>query len=299
MAIKIDINQIKDKEWIDYSSLTYFMTCPRKYFWRCQANVVVNKPQAALINGKVYHDVLAAYYTCMKDGASYEEARAVALGMLSGSDLVLIKDDPKRNLTVALETLYNYIEYWKNEQYKTIECEIGFAVDLGHFFYVGKIDRVADSPFGLMIIEQKTTSIVGERWMNRAKPNMQIDGYVGSYYITTGRMPYGGVLDVIHIHEDSKKRKSPFRIISARSNVDVDNWVKNISYWFNHVMRCKESQFYPMNNESCFPLMGFSCDYHTLCLQHPYIKLEEFNNIEIPSEFKIEKWQPWEIELSG
>ena len=281
---------IGDKPWLDFSSLSMFMRCPRSYFWRSRMNLTSGSSNA-LINGKAYHEGISTYHEAKFKGISHEEAKVVALKVVEPIMAEIRDDDPVRNITVAHETLWSYFDRWRDEPYSTIETEIGFAVDLIHFVFVGKIDRYVGSPMGKMIMETKTTSIVGDRWFQRGKPNLQIDGYVSAIFINTGEMPYGGVLDVIPLHKDSSKRRDAFRIITTRVESDVDHWMRNIQEWWLTLKRYDEDGIWPMNTEMCVPLLGWSCPYSTLCDMYPDLN---HSGMDIPEEYRREEWHPFE-----
>lgn len=282
-----------NKEWLDFSSLTLLMKCPRKYYWRHELNLATAELRPALINGKAYHDGIAAFHTHLLSNNDFQMACMTgiecALRVMQG----ITVEDPKRNSSVCAETLAGYFTKWQDSDYKTLEVEIGFAADLIDFVFVGKIDRYVDSSFGKMVMETKTTSIVGEKWGKRGKPNLQIDGYTAGIYILTGEMPYGGVLDIIPIHEDSRKRKEPFRIITSRSLGDVEAWNDNIHEWWNTLSRYRESGTWPQNTQECVPILGYECEFQSLCTLYPRLVSEQ--DIKVPDAYIIEKWEPFEM----
>lgn len=291
---KVDIRTrlSETDDWLDFSTLSLFMRCPRQYFWRVRKSI--DKAESpALQFGSAIHAALALWHKNKNDDEAYKEfIKEVAC---------ITIEDPKRNASVGLSVLNDYFERWRIESYETIETEIGFAFDVAYhniiegkpksFIFIGKIDRYINGPMGKMVFETKTTTIAGERWMLRGKPNLQIDGYVSAIATLTGECPAGGVLDIIHIHEDPKKRKPIGRIITMRSAEDVDKWSKNVSEWFTQIKLCDSSNFYPMNTETCVPLMGFTCGYIELCNMYPNPPQED---ILLPDSFSIKKWHPYE-----
>lgn len=281
----------KTKPWLDFSSLSLFMRCPRAYWWRHVQHIETVKKNA-LINGTAYHHAKAIYYQAKMKGMSHEDSKTVAC--LSMIDIMneIVEPEPKHTLACAQDTIATYLDSWKDEMYQTVDVEIGFAVDLINLIFVGKIDRIVNSPMGIFIEETKTTSIVGNRWADRLKPNLQIDGYVAGYYLNTGVMP-GAILDVIPIHEDARKRKPPFRYITVRDEQDIDRWIKCIQQWWEVISNTK----YPMNTESCAPLVGFSCNYSQLCNLHPTIDACEA--LEIPEIYQRSVWTPYELTSTG
>lgn len=298
----------KEKVWVDNSALAMLKLCPRKYYLRIEQHITPEETSAALSTGGACHLSKATYLRAKLAGHIHEDCSAVALHTLSKAMLEISNPDDLRNETVLLRVMKNYFERWKDEPYKTIDVEIGFAVDLDDFIFVGLIDAVKTlDAYGLLIEETKTTTIIGERWHLRTKPNSQIDGYVSSYYINTGDMPYGAILDVIPIFDETKTKEKTevarnkkldkhkaFRFITIRSEQDVDNWIINTKEWFNTLCRYKDSGIWPLNTDACAPLVGFTCEYLPICSEYPSVL--NVKSMEVSSIYKREEWQPWEIE---
>lgn len=278
-------------DWIDYSSLSMFTSCPRKYYWRIVRAVTSSVESAALINGEAYHEAKATYLK-LKSTAGHEAAKEAGLKAL----IPIMKRIPadanaKHSVQVAIATMNSYFEHWRDEIYEVIAVEIEGAVDLKNFMYAFRIDAIKRHPaFGLLVEETKSTSIVGDRWAMRGKPNLQIDGYVSSYFIGTGEMPQGAILDIIPV--SAKVDKKPLRFITMREEKDVEDWLDTVQEWWFLVKRCKERNYFPMNTEECTPLVGFSCGFNTLCQLYPHP--HKIENLSIPEEYKIEKWAPFD-----
>ena len=289
------LGSLEKRDWIDYSSLSMLQKCPRSYYWRVVRSVSPGS-SAALINGKAYHEARAVYREMRQEGTSHEEALASALKAMTEVMKDIPDDDPKRNLSVATDTLVHYFESWRNDAYyKTKMVEVGFAFPVPgqDFCVVGKIDEVAELPYGEVVMEFKTTTIAGERWHMRADVNLQIDIYLTAIYLLTGSLPYGGVLDVVHIHNDSRRRKSPFRIGPVpRSEQDVELCLHDVVEWWKTLQRYHEDNIWPRHTEACLPLIGYSCSFLQLCKEIP----DPFTgtDFELPSGYTIEKWAPWE-----
>lgn len=290
---QLKIKVPKGKPWIDYSSLNLLQRCPRAYYWRHIQNVTTTEDGAALINGKAYHEAKATYLQKIIEGATHIEAKKESLLALYPIMQDITADDPKRNITVAIKTMNHYLDFWNGGSYAPLEVEIGFAVDLINFLFLGRIDSFETCPFGKVCVETKTTTIVGERWQYRGDPNLQIDGYVAAKYITNGEMPFGGVLDVIPIHD--KKIIDPFRILAPRSEQMIEHWIEDIQEWWITLDRYKNSSIFPRNTENCIPLIGFSCNYRLLCKMFP--QPHKMQEIPLPGEYKIEEWIPFEFDI--
>lgn len=279
--------------WIDYSSLSSFMTCPRQYFWKHILGLRSGS-STAIINGRAYHEAIATYHMLRMKGEDHDLAKVLAINALAEVMEEITEPDPVRNLSVARYTLERYFDFYKSEVFTTRLVEVPFAIDFGGFHFVGKIDRVMDSPWGTIVQDTKTTTIVGERWSNRTKPNLQGDSYTSAVFILNDEEDVPSfMLDVIPIHEDPRKQKLPFRVgPSGRSQEDVDNWIWNVEDWYHSMTTCLQRGYWPQDTERCLPLLGFSCEFIPYCRQYPR-GLKEGQPLEIIEGFRIEFWQPF------
>lgn len=290
------IATIEDQPWLDYSSLALYMKCPRAYYWRIIKGITSALGKAPLINGEAYHTAIATFHKSRMAEKPFEESIILATDKLYPIMSKITEEDPKRNISVAIDTITYYLHFWRDEPYVTTDAEIGFAIDLDGFIFIGKIDRRAiHEAFGKVIFETKTSSIVGKKWDLRTNPNLQVTSYVAADYILTGVMPWGGVLDVIPLHADTSKLKSthkPFRLLAPRGLQDIDDWVDSTTRWWKKIEMDRNDGVFPQNTESCHPLTSFSCDYSTLCSMHPHPYRD--GEIELPGDYIVERWMPYE-----
>ena len=290
----ISLKDATGRDWMDFSSLSSYMRCPRQYYWRYVQHITRDVEAVALINGGAYHDCKAEYYLCRKAGAGFEEALSRAIIKLREGMSKIMTDDPKRNMSVAEKTMTQYLEIFGDDYQDTVEVEVPFAVDLEEFLYVGRIDRIVNNLFGLCVEETKTTTIVGTRWGDRTDPNAQLDGYVSAYYILTGEMPWGAVLDVIPVTTFERVRhkgNKPFRLPTPRTMEDVEAWAEDARSWWNKIAQCKKEGYFSRNTESCTPLLGFKCEFTTLC--ELYKNPHRHESLDLVGEYKVEAWAPF------
>jgi hypothetical protein len=283
------------KEWIDYSSLSLLKLCPRKYFWRVEQMLTSSTPSVSLLTGKAIHASLAAYYKAKIAGKLHPEAFNQAILALAEDMRAVTVPDDNHNTPHCTKVMEQYFSRYIDEPYTYKDAEVGFAVDLGEFVFVGMIDAVVDSPFGLLTKESKSTTVVGKRWELRTKPNNQIDGYVSAYSILTGEKVSGGLLDVIPLTapKNTGKINEPFRFVTVRTEKDIDEWLENVKEWFITLNMHRERKVWPQNTEACAPLVGFTCEYISMCSQYPSVTYIHMMNV--PNEFKVEEWKPWDI----
>jgi len=293
------------KVWLDFTTLSHFIRCPRAYWWN-RVRRVRQIPGPQLANGSAYHKAIEVYELAKLDGKS--ETDAEEKGVCAGREIM--ETIPPDNRTghflpdVFESTFRYYIKYYQDEPYRTISVEDGMSVDLGEFVYVCLVDRWAESPLGLVAIEHKTTSIPSQmRWAEKASPNLQVDGYVNTRYLMSGgkEMPCGAVLDIIPMHSDDKKREQPFRLQCPRSIQQVEAWIKDIQGWFKQIKLCEETQNYPRSTENCTSLVGWQrdhriikwkCEYRVLCNLYP--DPINMDDIKIPDDFEENTWSPFD-----
>lgn len=297
--LKFDPRVLQGKQWIDYSSWKMLMACPRQYYWRCEQNITVDDEKIALINGRAYHDCKACYYEEVFKGIDHDIAKAKAMDILKAEMLTIKYPDEKRNLTIAAQTMSNYLDRWREDSYETYAAdgkpcvEVPFTIDLRDFILVGRIDRVTMSMFGLNMEETKTTTVVGTKWPKRMRPNTQFDTYVSAWYLITGNMPDGAILDLIPVTTKPNDMKNKaFRLHASRSVEDVENWLDDAQEWWNALQVFRDRGIFPRNTETCIPLLGYECEFVHLCSQIPAPHKCK-GEIELLPGFRREEWNPF------
>jgi len=274
------------KTWIDYSSLSTFIRCPRAYYLRIVRGVDTADTPSSLLCGKAFHAAKAAYLISKKSGKPHEESMESAIVAMTEVMSGIKNPDDIRNASSMVDTLQLYLEWWQNEDYSIEDVEVQFAVDIGDFIYAGVIDAIKRHPaFGMVVEETKTTS-VPHKWDSRAKPNMQLDGYIAAAYILTGELAAGS-LDIVPL---TKKPTKPFRILTMRGMDDIASWLTNVQGWWQSIKSCHERGFFPQNTDNCAPLIGFGCQFHVLC------GMGDINHIkdeDLPSQYVIREWKPF------
>jgi len=282
------------RNWVDFSSLSAYITCPRRYWWQCIQSVSPLDVHPALTNGRGYHASIASYHIAKLAGATHEEAVEAGIKSLVPIMEEIKVEDPDRNTPVAISTMKNYFERHKNDTGKPLYVETGGAVDLGDIVYVGLIDLIIElQSFGITVRETKSTTVVGERWQLRGNPNMQIDGYLFMASVLLDINIFSAQLDVIPVHHDASKRKLPFRIFTTRSEKDLAAWHKDVVHWARQIAMCKERNYFPRWTDACIPLRGSDCPYTLLCRKYPDPHTQEVA-LELPREYTIRPWLPLE-----
>lgn len=287
-----------EREWLDYSTISTFLRCPRRFMWQYIFHLRPSEANEAMTFGSAVHAAIATYrrYILRQDFDGIKRGDAIQEAFKVGSDILkdggVSGNDPRYTLTSLAEVVSEYLERWSEDYYIPLEIEVPFVVDFGDFVYCGSIDEIAEGTGfirGLMVKEIKTTGIVNDKWQERVKPNLQIDGYVAAVYAMTGTIP-NAFVDVIYT---AKKRKPSQRYTTTRTIDDILSWEENIFNIHEDIKRCYERWFFPKNTEMCVPLIGYSCSYRDLCMRHPSVKSTKLEDYD-PSGYIIEEWHPLE-----
>lgn len=211
-------------ERIDYSSLSTYLECPRKFFFQYVLHFRSSRPSIHLVFGSCWHYGLEETYRRIASGSAMdtnmdaEFARDISvkafnkLWSLEGEphfdpDLVY----PKAPGRAA--DMYN--KYWKeyldeDSQKKIIGVEIPFTISLGimdDFFgstdeadddedddslpdYIGRMDLVFEAPDGsLEIVDHKTASSINAVTPISFQASMQTDGYLTAGHMFFDKIP--------------------------------------------------------------------------------------------------------------
>ena len=285
------------KPWIDYSNLKTLQSCPRQYYWAVKQNLRPAGPQPALEFGGAIHEAHEAYYVARIAGSPDQEARQQAKQAMLPKLANLDGSDPVYNQTIAELSLDRYIDTHLHSPNQPLWTELGFALTIGEFLFVGRVDRCDMTNFGRVIYDLKTSKVVGNRWDLRLEPNAQLDAYYAALSILTDEEYFGVGLDILFLHKDPSKAATPKRIFTGRTEQHVEAWLLNTSKWLDVLAAYEDSNVWPMNTETCNPLVGYSCRYQTICKKYPQpFTMSEF---DLMGEYEQREWVPFEELQSG
>ena len=202
----------KTKVRINSSSLTIIQECPRKARYLLSEEWRAENESPATLFGSAIHKALEVYYsTPLKDRSripKLDELELMSFGhahrdeenpLVKSIRAFLVKAEPlgklppedKRSLQNGTWILWNYFKSYVDDPYVTYYDDSGPFVERDFSFtlyeddkleieYFGRIDLVLrNSGTGnLLVCDHKTSSIVGNDFYNRLKPNHQYTGYL-------------------------------------------------------------------------------------------------------------------------
>lgn len=106
-----------------------------KHVWRREPNV----PAAQRDCGKAGHAGLEALVKARLQGATEDDARnAMERALLTAFKGITVPEDEAWRTPIRyLEALHGYCDYWGEDSFKTLACEVPFAIRLGEVPYRG------------------------------------------------------------------------------------------------------------------------------------------------------------------
>lgn len=233
------------KEKIDYSSLSCYLECPRKFFFQYMLHLKSNRPSIHLVFGGAWHYGLECSYNHIKTNQESEspvkltakELRDISIAgfdafwALEGLELF----DPDIIYPKSPARAYDmYNKYWKDfllddTEVKIIGVEEPFLIDLSLFdqetdddglpCFVGRLDLVTERPDSTVeIIDHKTASMITKSTSDGFYSSMQTDGYLLAGHIYFDANPT--VTYSLAVFQKSKMAFSRLSFSKRKSAID-------------------------------------------------------------------------------
>jgi len=271
----------------DYSMMSTFMNCRRKYDYRINRGLVGKEPTMPLYFGGAIHKALDTWYIT-KDVRS----AVIAFNKNYIEDL---ERDTKRTNEMGEWIIRNYDKQYVDQPWKLIHSEMTFELPLPNCNnFIGKIDKIIEWDGVLWVVDHKTTSQLGPQFFKSAEPNMQFTGYVWAAK-KLGFDVKGIVLDAVLVAKgllqaSSRARLTPLaRFDVYRSQEHLDEWEKTVRWIQSDIRTCEViKEWYP-NFDSC-TYYG-ECPYRKVCLED-----KDVRERVIEADYVVDHWDPRGIE---
>ena len=272
----------------DYTALSTFLRCRKRYYWRFVRDLVGKAPQTAPEFGRCIHKALDIWFT------THDQAKTI-----STFNTLFVENpaDEKRTIRVGEKLLSLYMDKYDHEGFKVIKSEIPFAapVRAGGFTLIGRIDKIIDRDGAVYVMDHKTTSRLGYEFFYKIKPNMQFDGYIWAARQLGFPTCSGILLDALLVAKglitpvQLAKLQPLARDISMRTDEELDRYIQNICLIVDDIRKCYETDIWYDNTESCCDFI--ECPYRKLCKED--IAIQE----KIAAmDYRIEHWDPLEVD---
>jgi len=266
----------------DYTMLSTFLTCRRKYQLRIIRGLVGLQPPTAAEFGRCIHLALDEWY----------DSHDAELSKKTFTDnFVENPEDEKRTFAVGLKSLSLYFEKYAYEPFKVLKIEKIFDIPMGDWSLIGRIDKIIEWDTAIMCLDHKTTSRLGHEFFYKIKPNMQFDGYI----LAARRLGYptcdSVLLDALLtakglcVPAQLSKLTPLARDIASRTPEELVEYVQDVNDIVADIRECYSRDRWYRNTESCCDYV--QCEYRKICKEAPDIR-----EAIIEQEYKTDYWDP-------
>ena len=228
-------------ERIDYSSLSTYLECPRKFFFQYVLHFRSSKPSIHLVFGSCWHYGLEETYRDIAAGRPMTAAGARDISVKHFNRLWELEGAPHFDPDLVYPKapgraadMYN--KYWKeyldeDSQKKIIGVEIPFTINLGLINdslpdYIGRMDLVFEhKDESIEIVDHKTASSINAVTPVSFQASMQTDGY-----LTAGHMFFDKIPSMTYSVALCQKTKIAFERFTFQKRMSaLDRFILDIS----------------------------------------------------------------------
>ncbi len=308
------------QEEIDYSSLSTYMECPRKFLFQYIMHLRGAGKSIHLVFGSCWHYGLEQAYKQLKIDSNSLSAMDLtiisvkafnALWQLEGAthwkdeDMIFPKS-PGHAANMYQAYWERHLETDTVNGRKVIAVEAPFVIDLSSYSdnypnYIGRIDLILSSENGgIEIIDHKTANCIYKTSPQTFEQSFQTDGY-----LTAGRIFYDKIPSITYRIALCQKNKIDFHPITVnKRSASIDHFLVNLTQYIDDILtnlywleedkqRCEKRtdiirSFRRCPGSACTAFFT-QCPYYNLCKlrNNPLAWLEK-----TPQGYKREEWNP-------
>ncbi len=300
------------KTRIDYSSLSCYLDCPRKFLFQYMLHLRGSKPNIDLTFGSAWHYGLEIAYKELQlhpnltpsDLTSISRTALNIYWKVEGepnfpdSDLIFPKSPGHASSM--------YAEYWDlyleaDKESDIVGVELPFSLPITEDTnYIGRLDLVTRNKDSLRIIDHKTGKAIYPITLAGYQSSLQTDGY-----LTVGKVYFDKLPTMTYNLALCQKSKIAFeRFDFMKRDQSTDRFLEDLKFYLSQVHRDIEvmQTELPFALEKTFNPVAFKrnpgyactqffrrCAFFDLCMMrnNPYLWQ---NNP--PQGYKIEEWDP-------
>ena len=277
------------RDAVDFTMMSTFCLCRRKYHYRMERGLVLPTPATAPSFGGAIHKGLDRLYT------SKMEDVTGAVEIFKNGFVEQLDVDDKRTHVLGEWILKNYQEVYKEQPLTALVVEKEFELLMPgtQRKFIGRIDKIVDWDGTLWIMDHKTTSQLGATYGKSVEPNAQYTGYVWAAR-EMGYNVVGVIVDAILVAKGllqaaSRARLTPLaRFDAYRSQKQLEEWVKEREGILKDLTYSEENGHWPMDgtfNGMC-TYYG-ECGYRRLCIEEAGLR-----DRVIGMDYKVDHWDP-------
>ena len=303
------------KKEVDYSTLSNFIECKRKFLFQYLLHFRSNKPNIHLIFGSAWHYGLEKAYQAIKENPKISVIDLTEISIKAFNLLWKVEEGQKhfpdediifpKSPGHAANMYYEYWQYYKDEHKdkKIIGIEIPFNIHINDNLptYIGRQDLCWELPDGVLeIIDHKTSKALWPTMLTTFETSYQTFGYLLSgslYYDKIPKITYN-----IALCQKSKiafHRMTIFKSSQALEQFlfELKELLKDLLYnlsLYNYELETKKDRsdfirsFPKSPGTACTSFMQ-PCKYKDICFMRNNPLL--WKN-KAPMGFTINEWDP-------
>ena len=297
--------------YINPSSLTLLQTCPRKSYYQLARNLVSRDSAPALTFGTAIHRALEIYYTgareervlpnkfkenimlmchgqTLPDESSSILYRATRGFIECAEPLTNLPDSDKRSIANGGWLLGEYFESRVFDPYEILvlngkpqveqllETSV-FTSPMLDINLFGTVDAILQnqSTGQIVVCDHKTSSIVGNDFYNRTKPNHQYTAYVLLAQQALGLTTDNFMINCFQVKARPKTARGTgpnfLHLITKRTPEDIEEFILSLTYYVGEYLGWLESGFFPYGPVDACANYG-KCNFLDVCSAPSNIK---------------------------
>lgn len=286
---------------INYSSLSLLQSCPRKSYYLLERKLRSKNDSAALIFGTAIHAALELFYAEPREnrnlpanfrrtsdmiphgGETPEHFLYTAIRRFceKAAPLQALPDSDKRSLTAGVWLLQNYFETYITDPFVVLRDEQGpvterrceaLLYESQHLKIIlhGTIDVVLRNEQTGVILptDHKTSSVVGNDFFNRLKPNHQYTGYLFLAQQVLGLSTDSFLVNCLQVKPKptTARGTAPHfpRQVTRRTPEDIQEFREAVVSSVSNFLTWKKSGIWPLGEVNNCTMYG-GCQFLEVC----------------------------------
>ena len=294
---------------IDNTSLSLYLTCPRKYYYTMIEQLEPKAQSAPLEFGILYHDAQQqfeiarakglTYWAAAREAIRYALTATAKMQNVMGTPRLAIwtTNDSARTRETLIRSLVWYFDEYENDSIETVllsdgrpAVELSFKFDLGvtdpegeAILYSGHIDRVIQLGGARWIKDHKTTTgSLSDWYWNYFNPDNQMTGYITASNVVFDLECKGAIISAAQTGVSfTRFARHPIR----KTKEQLDEWLHATRFWVSQMERSALEGNWPMNPQGCDKYGG--CPFRHVCQASPKVR-----SSHLKRDFKKKIWDP-------
>lgn len=276
----------------DSTSLSNFVTCPRKYQMQNLHGWQKRKKSVHLIFGGLYASALENFHKLIVvDGLEYWDAAREILHKLLKETWEYDLDEEghpipgtggpvdwahaSKTRDTLVRSVIWYMHHFEDDQMEVVvldngkpAVELSFTIELeegSEFIYCGHMDKLVNYGGAHMVQDQKTSgSTITPRFFDSFTPDYQMTGYILASQIIFNVPAKVVCVDAAQIAVGFTEFT---RGTVSRQRQTLEEFRHEVIHYAKQAKACHENDYYPMNRKSCDNYGG--CEFRNICAAIP------------------------------